>query len=686
MKNYSVDKIRNIVLVGHGGCGKTMLAEAILYNTKAVERFGQVDDGTALLDHDPEEVKRKISINTSLAPAEFDEHKINLIDTPGFFDFIGEVKSGIRVADAGIVVLCAASGLEVGTEKVWNYLDERDLPRIVFVNKMDRENANFQQVLQSLKSKYGQRVIPLQIPIGAAESFKGIVDIITGKAFIDGKEAEIPTELKDEVEDYYHQLIEAVAETDDDLLTKYLEGEELTHEEVITGFRRGTTNNQIIPVLCGSALKNNGITKLLEKVVESLPSPAEVQPEKVVNPQTDEEMILEVDSKATTCALVFKTMADPFVGKLTLFRVFSGTVNSDSSIWNASQNQDERIGQLFLIKGKNQVTVSALGAGDIGAVAKLQVTSTSDTLCAKDNPLLLQKLDFPKPKLTMAVLPKSKGDEEKISSGLNRLLDEDPTIKVEKDSVTHELLLSGLGDLHLEVITSKLQKKFGIEVELKDPKIPFKETIKGTVKVEGKHKKQSGGRGQYGHVWLEMEPLPAGSGFEFVDKIFGGAVPRQFIPAVEKGLRETLVEGVIAGYPVVDVRVTLYDGSYHSVDSSEMAFKIAASMAFKKGFMDAKPILLEPTMNVTVTVPDEYMGDIIGDLNKKRGRILGMEPQNGYQVIKAQAPLSEMSKYSIDLRSITQGRGEFTMEFDHFEEVPANQVDQIIAASKGEND
>ena len=682
LKSFSVDKIRNVVFVGHGGSGKTMLAEAILYNTKSIERFGQVDDGTSVMDHDPEEIKRKISINTSIAPVEFTGHKINLLDTPGFFDFVGEVKSGIRVADAGIVVVCAVGGLEVGTEKVWSYLDERNLPRIIFINKMDRENANFHQVLQALKTQFGQRVIPLQIPIGAAESFKGIVDIITGKAYIGGNEAEIPAELKDEAEEYYHLLIEAAAETDDDLLTKYLEGEELTKEEILNGFRKGTMTNQIIPVLCGSALKNEGINHLLEKIVESLPSPAEIQPEIAINSRTNEEIEVKAETSAPTSALVFKTMADPFVGKLTLFRVYSGMVKSDSSFWNASRNQEERVGQLFLIKGKTQTAVSALGAGDIGAVAKLQVTTTNDTLSSKEVPLLLKGLDFPKPKLTMAVVPKSKGDEDKIGSGLSRLLDEDPTIKIEKDATTNELLLSGLGDLHLEVITSKLQKKFGTEVELKDPKIPYKETIKGAIKVEGKHKKQSGGRGQYGHVWIEIEPLPAGGGFEFVDKIFGGAVPRQYIPAVEKGLRETLEEGVLAGYPVVDIKVTLYDGSYHSVDSSEMAFKIAASMAFKKGFMDAKPVLLEPIMNVTVTVSDEYMGDIIGDLNKKRGRILGMDPQDGFQVIKAQAPLSEMFKYSIDLRSMTQGRGDFIMEFDHFEEVPSNQVEEIIASSK----
>ncbi|HHT48622.1 MAG TPA: elongation factor G [Firmicutes bacterium] len=682
MKSYTVDKIRNIVLVGHGGCGKTMLAEAMLYDTKAVDRFGQVDDGTSVMDHDPEEVKRKISINTSLAPVEFENHKINLLDTPGFFDFVGEVKAGVRVADAGLVVVCAASGVEVGTEKVWNYLDERDLPRIVFINKMDRENANFYQVYDALKGKFGSRLIPVAIPIGAAESFNGYVDVITGKAYIDGKEAEVPAELKDQVEEYYHLLLEAAAEADDDLLTKYLEGEDLTKEEVLSGFRKGTMAKQIIPVICGSAVKRIGIDNLMKKAVEVLPSPADSQPELATNPQSKEETQLQADANGPVAALVFKTMADPFVGKLTLFRVYSGKVNSDSSLWNATRNQEERIGQLFLVKGKTQIPVPALETGDIGAVAKLQVTNTNDTLCAKATPFLLAGAEFPNPKLTMAVVAKAKGDEEKISSGLNRLVDEDPTIKVEKDTTTKEQLLSGIGDLHLEVIVSKLQKKFGVQVELKDPKVPYKETIKGTVKVEGKHKKQSGGRGQYGHVWLELEPLPSGGGFEFVDKIFGGAVPRQFIPAVEKGIRETMEEGVLAGYPVVDVRATLYDGSYHSVDSSEMAFKIAASMAFKKGFMDSNPVLLEPIFNVTVTVPEEYMGDIIGDLNKKRGRILGMDPHNGLQVIKAQVPLSEMFKYAIDLRSITQGRGEFEMEFDHFEEVPANQAESIIAAAK----
>lgn len=683
MKSYGTDKLRNLVLVGHGGCGKTTLAEAMLYTAKATDRFGKVDEGASVMDHDPEEIKRKISINTSVAPCEYKGCKINLVDTPGFFDFVGEVKSGIRVADLGVIIVCAVGGVEVGTEKSWSYLDEKDLPRAVFINKMDRENANFEKVCSSLREKFGHRVIPAQIPIGQAEDFSGIVDIVDGKAYQDNKTIDIPQDLTGKVQEYYQMLTEIVAESDDELLTKYLEGIELTREELLAGFKKGIVNNEIIPVFCGSAAKNLGIDKFLDQVVESMPSPVDTGKILAKDLQTQEEKELSANDEGPVAALVFKTMADPFVGKLTLFRVYSGVIKSDSQVRNVLRNQDERIGQLFVIKGKNQEPVERIGAGDIGAVAKLQVTSTGDTLTLKEQPLLLiPPLEFPKPKLTQAVVPKAKGDEDKISTGLARLMEEDPTIKMEKDPTTHEFLLSGLGDLHLEVITSKLRKKFGVDVELHSPKIAFKETIKGTVKVEGKHKKQSGGRGQYGHVWIEMEPLPTGAGFEFVDKIFGGAVPRQYIPAVEKGLREAMEEGVLAGYPVENIRVTLYDGSYHSVDSSEMAFKIAASMAFKKGFLDASPILLEPIMNVEVTVPEEYMGDIIGDLNKKRGKILGMDPQDGVQIIKALVPMAEMFQYSIDLRSITQGRGDFEMEFDHYEEVPSHLTEMVIAKAK----
>ena len=500
MKSYAMEKLRNFILVGHGGCGKTMLAEAILYNAKATDRFGQVDDGTSVMDHDPEEVKRKISINTAVAPCEFKDHKFNILDTPGFFDFVGEVKSASRVVEAGILVVCASSGVEVGTEKSWDFLNERSLPRLIFINKMARESANFGKVVDALREKFGNRVIPVQLPIGEAENFKGIVDIINKKAWQDGKEVPIPAELSGEVDNYYQMLTEAVAESDEELLDKYLENDALSPEELLTGFRQETMIGEIVPVLCGSALKNLGITELMEAIIEPLPSPDAAGTVKAEVPGKGETVELIASRAEALSALVFKTMDAPFVGKLTRFRVYSGVVKSDSHFFNSSRNQEERIGQLFLIKGKNQIPVSEVGAGDIGAVAKLQVTATGDTLCTKDRPVVLPGIDFPKPRLVMAVYPKGKSDEEKISSGLYRLVEEDPTITVEKDTTTKELILAGLGDLHLEVITSKLQKKFGVEVDLKTPKVPYRETIRGTTKVEGKHKKQSGGRGQYGHV------------------------------------------------------------------------------------------------------------------------------------------------------------------------------------------
>lgn len=681
MKKHTVETMRNLVLLGHGGSGKTTLAEAMLYSAKAIERFGKVDDGNSTMDHDPEEIKRKISISTSIAPLEYKEDKVNIIDTPGFFDFVGEVKGAVRAADVACIVVCAVSGVEVGTDKAWGYADEQNLPRVFFINKMDRENANFDKVLTDLRDKYGKNVIPIRIPVGAAETFQGVIDILEHKMYLleGGKMVEkpIPAEYEEKVAEYHQMLTEAVVETDDELLTKYLEGETIGREELMAGARKAITNEQVIPVLVGSSLKLIGIISLLDAVVDYIPSPV------------DRGAIVGVDGTKRLpsedepfSALVFKTMADPFVGKLTLFRVFSGVVKSDSQVYNSSREAMERIGQLFLIKGKTQEPVDQLCAGDLGAVAKLQYTFTGDTLCDKDKVIVYPPIQFPDAKLSLAVEPKAKGDEEKISAGLSRLVEEDPTFKVEKNSITHELVASGMGDLHIEVITSKLQKKFGVSVNLKEPKISYKETIKGTVKAEGKHKKQSGGRGQYGHVWIEMSPLPAGGGFEFVDNIFGGAVPKNYIPAVEKGIRETMERGVLAGYPVVDVRVSLFDGSYHSVDSSEMAFKIAASMAFKKGFMEAKPILLEPIMRLEVTVPEEYMGDIIGDLNKKRGKILGMEPDGKNQIVKALVPQAELAKYAIDLRSMTQGRADFEMAFDHYEEVPSHLAEHIIAEAK----
>jgi elongation factor G len=653
----------------------------MLFAAKATSRLGRVDDGTSVMDYDPEEVRRQISINTSLAPVEWNNHKINVLDTPGYFDFAGDVVAASRVADSALIIACASSGVEVGTEKAWEYADAEELPRTVFINKMDRENANFDRVVEQLQEFFGPKVVPVQLPIGSAETFSGVVDLVKMKSFgKDGKEVAIPGDMADAVEAARDALMEAVSVADDELMMKYLEGEALTDAEVAEALRIGTQNGDVVPVLCGSSAQGTGISLLLDHLVSCAPSPVG---RKITGTLKGEEVTIGSDNDGLA-ALVFKTMADPYVGKLTLFRVFSGKIKSDSTVFNSRSGKDERIGQLFVIKGKEQIAVSEIGAGDLGAVAKLQDTTTNDTLTAKDKPVMLKAIAFPKPTMTMAAAPKAKGDEDKIGSGLARLAEEDPTFKVEKSFETGQTLISGLGDLHLEVMCSRLKSKFGADVELTTPIVPYREAIRGKAKVEGKHKKQSGGRGQYGHVVLELEAAPADQEdrLQFVDAIFGGAVPRQYIPAVEKGLWEILDEGVIAGYPVEKIKVTLLDGSYHAVDSSEMAFKIATHMAFRKGFMEASPILLEPIMNVEVTVPEAFMGDVMGDMNKKRGRILGMEPSGKLQIIKAQVPMAEMFRYAIDLRSMTQGRGSFSMEFSHYEEVPAQIAEHVIAESK----
>lgn len=683
MKNYGAEFLRNVALMAHGGAGKTSLAEAMLFASKATSRLGRVDDGTSIMDYDPEEVRRQISINTSLAPIEWKNHKVNILDTPGYFDFAGDVVAAARVADSALIVVCASSGVEVGTEKAWDYADAEQLPRTVFINKMDRENANFDRVVEQLRDFFGPQVVPVQLPIGSAETFSGIVDLTKMKAFDKtGKTMDIPADMQDAVEAARDALMEAVSVTDDELMMKYLEGEPLTDDEIVKALRIGTQSGDVIPVLCGSASQNIGIDLLLDHLVGCAPSPVGRE---VPGTLKDEEVTVSSSDNAL-CALVFKTMADPYVGKLTLFRVFSGTIKSDSTVFNSRTGRDERIGQLFVIKGKEQIAVSELGAGDIGAVAKLQDVTTNDTLTSKDRPVKLVPIAFPSPSMTMAVAPKAQGDEDKIGSGLARLSEEDPTFKVEKSFETGQTLISGMGDLHLEIMCNRLKSKFGVEVELTTPMVPYREAIRGRAKVEGKHKKQSGGRGQYGHVWLELEPAAPDQEerLVFVDAIFGGAVPRQYIPAVEKGLWEILDEGVLAGYPVEKIKVTLFDGSYHAVDSSEMAFKIATHMAFKKGFMEANPILLEPIMNVEVRVPEAFMGDVMGDMNKRRGRILGMEPDGKHQVIKAQVPMAEMFRYAIDLRSMTQGRGSFGMKFSHYEEVPAQIAEQIVAERRKE--
>ncbi|MBT9157903.1 MAG: Elongation factor G [Firmicutes bacterium] len=687
MKQFTTEQLRNICLAGHGGAGKTSFLEAALYGCGHIDRMGKVDEGTTVSDHDPEEVKRAISISTSLGPCVAQGHKINFIDTPGYFDFVGEVKGALRAADAALIFACAVSGVEVGTEKVWAYASEGNLPRAFFINKMDRENANFARVVGQLKEVFGSSAAPIQMPIGSEAKLVGIVDLLMEKAFYytdSGRKLEekpIPAELMAQAAEYRAVLLEAIAETDDELLEKYLEGQELTLEEVMRGAKAGILAGKLTPILCGSSLKNIGIKSALDAIIRYFPSPKDFAPQSGVNPKSKSEEQRLSAVTAPFSALVFKTMADPYVGKLSLFRVYSGAIKSDSSVFNSTKENAERIGQLFVVRGKTQEAVTELIAGDIGAVAKLQATATGDTLADKEHPIRYQGVAFPRPTISMAVEPKSKGDEEKIGSSFSRLQEEDLTFMVRRETETRQTIISGMGELHLEVIVSRIAKKFGVEVVISLPKVPYRETIRSSVRMEGKHKKQSGGKGQFGHVWIEMEPTEAGLGFEFVDKVFGGAVPRQYIPAVEKGIRETLDEGVIAGYRVVDVRVTLVDGSSHPVDSSEMAFKIAGALAFKKAFAACRPILLEPIVNLEVKVPDTDMGTIIGDLNKKRGRILGMEPQDGMQLVKAQAPLGELFKYATDLRSMTQGRASFITQHSHYEEVPSNVADPIIAAA-----
>ncbi len=688
MKVYQTDNIRNVALIGHGGSGKTTLAEAMSFNAKAVERMGKVEEGTTISDFDPEEIKRQISISMSVLPVEWNNNKINILDTPGYFDFVGEVVSSLRVAEGAVILVDASSGVEVGTEKGWEYTSERNMPRIIFVNKMNRENVDFFKVVDQLREVFGVSIAPFQVPIGEGENFKGIINVVDMKAReytgSGCRDIDIPAGYESKIEPIREMVMESVAETDDELMMKFFEGESFTDEEIREGLRKGVLSGKIVPVLCGATNNNIGVETLMDMLVDYLPSPKDAAQLKAEDKEGNkvERKIGEDDQFS---ALVFKTVADPYVGKISLFKVMSGELHSDISLYNANKEEKEKFGNIFIMRGKKQINIEKIVAGDIGAIAKLQHTVTGDTLAAGKTDFVYSAIQFPEPCISMAVEPKAKGDEEKISGGLQRLLEEDPTFKVEKSSETGDLLVSGQGEVHIEVITKKLASKFGVEVELKDPRIPYRETIKGTAKAEGKHKKQSGGRGQFGHVWIEFEPLhDLTKDLEFVDKIVGGVVPRQFIPAVEKGLREAIKEGVLAKYPAVGLRATLYDGSFHSVDSDEMSFKIAANLAYKKGMQEANPVLLEPIVRVEVLVPEDYMGDVIGDLNKKRGRILGMEPKGNKQLVMAEAPLGEMFKYATDLRSMTQARGSFTMRFERYEEAPPAVTEKVIAEAKAE--
>jgi len=686
MKEYQTEQLRNIAFLSHGSAGKTSLAEALLFDTGAINRLGKVDEGTTVSDYDEEEIRRHISLSTSVVPCEWNGYKINVLDTPGYLDFVGEVKGAVRVADGALILLDAASGVEVGTDLVWGYADEQNLPRLVFVNKMDRENANFKRCLDALKEKFEADFIPIQLPIGSQADFVGLVDLIAVKAYrgSQAEEGEIPASLQDKIDDYRLQLIEAAAESEDELIVKYLEEEELTEEEIRRGLKARIADGSLVPVLCGSATANIGVQPLLQAIIEYLPSPAEGKEIVGTSPATGEEETLEPNELSPLAVLAFKNLADPYVGKLTYFRVYSGLMESDSRVFNSRSGEMERIGQLYILRGKDQIPAAGVRSGDIGAVAKLGNTSTGDTLCDKGHPIVLSPPIFPSPVFSVAVHPKTKSDLDKMSTTLARLTEEDPTLQVAREPSTNQTILSGMGESHVDIATRRLLQKFGVNITTSVPKVPYRETITKTTSAQGRHKKQTGGRGQFGDVFIRFEPLPRDSGFEFVDEIRGGAVPNSYIPAVEKGLREIVEKGVLAGYPTTDFRAALYDGSFHTVDSSEIAFKLAAHLAFKKGIPDASPVLLEPIMNFTITIPEGFTGDVLGDLNSRRARVQGMDQQRGMAIITAQAPLAEMQRYATDLRSITQGRGLYSMEFSHYEEVPTHVAQKIIEEAKRE--
>lgn len=689
MKTYPVNSIRNIGLFSHGGAGKTSMTEAMLFTSKAITRLGRVEEGNTVSDWDPDEIKRTISISTSVAPVEWRDHKINVLDAPGYADFIGEVKGSIRVVDCAVILLDASAGVEVGTEYAWQFANDRGLPRIVVINKMDRENANFAACLASAQNTLGQAIVPLCIPIGSESSFRGLIDLLEMRAhlFSDGRdgqttESDIPADMLDEVETYRLQVVEKIAESDEDLMLRYLEDDEISTAELRTALRSAVARGEVVPVLVTGAAMNRGIASVMDAIVDYAPAPGQ---ERAID-SSGNSVTLNADEGEPLAALVWKTIADPFVGKLTYFRVYSGTFKSDSHVWNTVKDKDERIGQLYVLRGKEQLPVSELTAGEIGAVAKLADTSTGDTLSDPARKVIIDGVEFPRTLFTASVMPRTKSDLDKMGTALARIIDEDPTLTIGRDPQTGETIVSGLGESHVQIALERMARKFGVNVDVGLPTVPYRETIQNAVqKVEYKHKKQTGGHGQYGHVFIDV--APSEQDFEFAESIFGGAVPRQYIPAVEKGVREAMEEGILAGFPVVNVKVTLTDGSYHNVDSSEMAFKLAASQAFKKAAQAAQPVILEPVLRIEVTVPDAYTGDVMGDLTTKRAHVTGMTPNgSGSTTIEATVPSAEVQRYATDLRSITQGRGTFTTEFSHYQQVPAHLTDAIVSARKAKQE
>jgi elongation factor G len=692
MPHRPPDRIRNVALVGHRGSGKTSLAEAILFESGVINRLGRVEDGSTVCDFEDDEHERGMSIGAAVTSFEHDGRKVNMIDTPGESSFVADTLGALRVVDSAVFVVNGVMGVEVHTERLWERADEEGLARLVFVNMLDRERADFFRALDSLKAAFGQHVVATEIPIGSEHEVRGVIDLIDMTAFEyegDGrgnaKQVEIPDDLRERAEEYREKLMDEVAENSDELMERYLEGEEIAHDEIVTVLKQGVTEGKIFPVTCGVATKNLGTTRLLEALVEDLPSPAMRGPLPGLDGE-GEEIEVAPDEDGELVVYVFKTLSDPYAGRLNFFRVLSGTFQSDAQVTNVTQRGKERIGPLLIPHGKEHEQVTEMGAGDIGAVAKLKETHAGDVLAEKDTKVSFKALDLPAPVMAFAFEPKTKGDDEKAVTAIRRLEEEDPTLDVHRDQQTGEQIIAGLTQMHVEVITGRMKERFGAEILLKPPRVPYLEAIRKSAKAHGRYKKQTGGRGQFGDCHIEIEPAESGTGFEFVDEIKGGVIPKGFIPAVEKGIAEAMQHGVIAGYPIKDMRVRLYDGQYHRVDSSENAFKVAGSMAFKEAMQNADPVLLEPIMLVTVTVPEDAVGDVIGDLNSRRGRPLGMEPKGSATEVKAEVPMAEVLDYAPDLRAITGGRGDYTMEFARHEEVPSHLAQKVISEATAEEE